>query len=107
MCIGLLLHVAHHRALHSGTVAGRTRFGTERGRFPALVTFDVLVTKGVTIPVPFRKKKCRGRVGVADFNITNHWNPRDVQNNIHSSQFGTFFNSAYRSFRTKFEIVKY
>ena len=77
----------------------------EGGRFPALVTFDVLITKGVSIP--FRGKKYRGRVGVSVFNITNHWNPRDVQNNIHSSQFGTFFNSADRSFRTKFEIVKY
>jgi hypothetical protein len=77
----------------------------EGGRFPALVTFDILVTKGVSIP--FRGKKYKGRVGVSVFNITNHWNPRDVQNNIHSSQFGTFFNSAERSFRTKFEIVKY
>lgn len=75
------------------------------GRFPRLLTLDVLVTKGVTIP--FRGKKYRGRVGLSIFNITNHWNPRDVQNNVNSSQFGTFFNSAYRSFRTKFEIVKY
>ena len=77
----------------------------EGGRFPALVTFDLLVTKGVTIP--FRGKKYKGRVGLSVFNITNHWNPRDVQNNIQSSQFGTFFNSADRSFRTKFELVKF
>jgi hypothetical protein len=75
------------------------------GRFPRLWTLDVLVTKGVTIP--FRGKKYKGRVGLSIFNITNHWNPRDVQNNVDSSQFGTFFNSADRSFRTKFEIVKY
>jgi hypothetical protein len=77
----------------------------EGGRFPPLVTFDILVTKGVTIP--FRGKRYKGRVGLSVFNITNHWNPRDVQNNIHSGQFGTFFNSAYRSFRTKFELVKF
>jgi Carboxypeptidase regulatory-like domain len=77
----------------------------EGGRFPPLVTFDILITKGVTIP--FRGKRYKGRVGLSVFNITNHWNPRDVQNNIHSSQFGTFFNSAYRSFRTKFELVKF
>jgi len=75
------------------------------GRFPPLVTFDILITKGVTIP--FRGKRYKGRVGLSVFNITNHWNPRDVQNNINSSQFGTFFNSAYRSFRTKFELVKF
>ena len=32
---------------------------------------------------------------------------RDVQNNIAASQFGTFYNSADRSVRLKFELVKY
>jgi outer membrane receptor for ferrienterochelin and colicin len=77
----------------------------EGGRFPRLLTLDILVTKGVAIP--FRGKKYRGRVGLSVFNLTNHWNPRDVQNNLDSTQFGTFFNSAGRSFRTKFELVKY
>lgn len=75
------------------------------GRFPQLITLDLLVTKGVKIP--FRGKKYKGRVGVTIFNITNHWNPRDVQNNLSSSQFGTFYNSRDRSFRTKFEFVKF
>ena len=75
------------------------------GRFPSLVTLDLLVTKGVKIP--FRGKKYRGRVGVTVFNITNHWNPRDVQNNLASPAFGTFYNSPDRSFRTKFEFVKF
>ena len=77
----------------------------EGGRFPSLVTLDVLVTKGLTIP--FRGKKYRGRAGLTVFNITNHWNPRDVQNNIDSSRFGTFFNSPGLSLRLKFEFVKY
>ena len=34
------------------------------------------------------------------FNITNHWNPRDVQNNVDSRQFGTFFNSPGLSVRS-------
>lgn len=75
------------------------------GRFPRLMTFDLLVTKGIKIP--FRGKKYKGRVGVTIFNITNHWNPRDVQNNLASPQFGTFYNSPDRSFRTKFEFVKF
>ena len=75
------------------------------GRFPSLFTLDLLVTKGVKIP--FRGKKYRGRVGVTVFNITNHWNPRDVQNNLASPAFGTFYNSPDRSFRTKFEFVKF
>lgn len=77
----------------------------EGGRFPSLFTLDLLVTKGLTIP--FRGKKYRGRAGITIFNITNHWNPRDVQNNLDSRQFGTFFNSPGLSVRLKFEFVKY
>ena len=77
----------------------------EGGRFPQLVTLDLLVTKGLSIP--FRGKKYKGRAGFTIFNITNHWNPRDVQNNLASGQFGTFFNSPERSVRLKFEFVKY
>jgi hypothetical protein len=77
----------------------------EGGRFPSLVTLDLLVTKGVTIR--FRGKKYKGRAGMTLFNITNHWNPRDVQNNLDARQFGTFFNSPERSVRLKFEFVKY
>jgi Carboxypeptidase regulatory-like domain/TonB dependent receptor len=77
----------------------------EGGRFPSLLTVDLLITKGVSIP--FRGKKYKGRVGLSIFNITSHWNPRDVQSNLDSAQFGTFFNSAGRSFRTKFELVKF
>ncbi|HXQ74833.1 MAG TPA: TonB-dependent receptor [Pyrinomonadaceae bacterium] len=77
----------------------------EGGRFPQLVTLDLLIMKGLTIP--FRGKKYKGRAGFTVFNITNHWNPRDVQNNLASPQFGTFFNSPDRSVRLKFEFVKY
>ncbi|HEY3580966.1 MAG TPA: carboxypeptidase regulatory-like domain-containing protein [Pyrinomonadaceae bacterium] len=78
---------------------------TEGGRYPQLMTLDLLVTKGLSIP--FRGKKYKGRAGFTIFNITNHWNPRDVQNNLDAQQFGTFYNSADRSVRLKFEFVKY
>jgi hypothetical protein len=77
----------------------------EGGRFPQLMTLDLLVMKGLKIR--FRGKEYKGRAGFTVFNITNHWNPRDVQNNIAGGQFGTFFNSADRSVRLKFEFVKY
>jgi hypothetical protein len=77
----------------------------EGGRFPQLLTLDVLVMKALKIR--FRGKEHKGRAGFTVFNITNHWNPRDVQNNIDSGQFGTFFNSPDRSVRLKFEFVKY
>jgi len=75
------------------------------GRFPQLLTLDLLVMKALKIR--FRGKEYKGRAGFTIFNITNHWNPRDVQNNIASGQFGTFYNSAERSVRLKFEFVKY
>lgn len=77
----------------------------EAGRFPQLLTLDLLVMKALKIR--FRGKEYKGRAGFTVFNITNHWNPRDVQNNIESTQFGTFFNSPGRSVRLKFEFVKY
>jgi hypothetical protein len=77
----------------------------EGGRFPQLLTLDLLVMKALKIR--FRGKEYKGRAGFTIFNITNHWNPRDVQNNIASEQFGTFYNSPGRSVRLKFEFVKY
>ena len=59
------------------------------------------------LKIHFRGKEYKGRAGFTIFNITNHWNPRDVQNNLDSQQFGTFFNSPGRSVRLKFEFVKY
>ncbi len=75
------------------------------GRFPQLFTLDVLVMKGLKIP--FRGKTYRGRAGITFFNLTNHFNPRDVQTNLASPQFGGFYNSPGISMRLKFEFVKY
>jgi hypothetical protein len=85
------------------------------GRFPSFFSLDLQVTKFLRVPVPswkvipaqFRGKKYGGRVGIKFFNVTNHWNPRDVQNNLDSSSFGTFYNSVGRSIRLKFEFVKF
>ena len=75
------------------------------GRFPTFVSIDTQVTKDFTIPkfVPRFQGK-HARVGVAVFNLTNHFNPRDVQNNLGSLKFGQFFNSLGTSVRGKFEI---
>ena len=75
------------------------------GRFPHMFTLDVLIMKGLAIP--FKGKKYHGRAGITFFNVTNHFNPRDVQNNIASPQFGGFYNSPGLNMRLKFEFVKY
>jgi hypothetical protein len=85
------------------------------GRFPRFFSLDLQVTKEWIIKVPhwkfipqkFRGKKYPGRFGVKLFNITNHFNPRDFQNNIDAVDFGTFYNSSRRAFRLKFEFVKF
>ncbi|MDX6446286.1 MAG: hypothetical protein QOH71_3360 [Blastocatellia bacterium] len=73
----------------------------QAGRFPTFFSLDAQVTKGFRIPM-FEKHKMR--VGVAVFNITNHFNPRDVQNNLGSPRYGQFFNSLGTSVRGKYEI---
>ncbi|HVF28312.1 MAG TPA: TonB-dependent receptor [Pyrinomonadaceae bacterium] len=75
------------------------------GRFPTFFSLDAQVIKGFAIPrfVPGLKGR-RARVGIAVFNITNHFNPRDVQNNLGSSRAGQFFNSLSTSVRGKFEF---
>lgn len=70
------------------------------GRFPKYLSLDVQVTKGFKLP--FFKDK-RVRAGVALFNLTNHFNPRDVQNNITSPQFGRFYNSVGTGLKAKFD----
>jgi len=92
-------------------IGGRNR----AGRFPSYFTLDLQATKGLTIRVPslgiipatFRGRAVKGRAGIKLFNLTNHWNPRDVQENIASPDFGTFYNSVRRTLRLKFEFVKF
>lgn len=85
------------------------------GRYPNFFSLDLQITKGLTprvpnwgfIPAKFRGRKFPGRFGVKLFNLTNHWNPRDFQNNVNAADFGTFYNSPRRGIRLKFEFVKF
>jgi hypothetical protein len=70
------------------------------GRFPTFASLDLQVMRGVTLP--FRGKKYKARVGLKVFNLTNHFNPRDFQGNLASSDFGGFFNSVSRKYSGKF-----
>jgi len=69
------------------------------GRFPNLFTLDLAVTKDVQF------KSRRARVGIQVFNLTNHFNPQDVQNNVDSPIHGQFANSVDRQIRTKFTLL--
>ncbi len=75
--------------------------GRNQARFPKYLSLDLQVTKGFKLPF-FDNKKAR--VGVALFNLTNHFNPRDVQNNLTSPNFGKFYNSLGTAVKAKFDV---
>jgi hypothetical protein len=69
-------------------------------RFPRFSSFDLQITRPVTLH--FGEKRLRARVGAGVFNLFNHFNPRDVQSNVASARFGEFFNTSWREYRGKF-----
>ena len=68
-------------------------------RFPTFSSTDLQVTRPFTLHLGERQLKMRA--GAAVFNLFNHDNPRDVQTIVNSSQFGDFYNDAWRTFRGK------
>jgi hypothetical protein len=74
------------------------------GRFPTFLALDLQALK--TIALPNRLEKYRLKVGAKVFNLTNHFNPRDFQNNLASANFGSFYNGVGRMFAMKFVIEK-
>jgi TonB dependent receptor-like, beta-barrel/Carboxypeptidase regulatory-like domain len=71
-------------------------------RFPRFSSFDLQVTRPVSLPIG--DHRLRARVGLGVFNVFNHFNPRDVQNILVSERFDGFFNSAWREYRGKFVL---
>ena len=71
-------------------------------RFPRFASFDLQVSKEVRLP-GFGKGR-KAKVGFGVFNLFNHFNPRDVQNDLDSYRFGSLFNSPPRTFRGKFVL---
>ncbi len=68
-------------------------------RFPRFQSADLQITRPFTTHI--RDKELHLRAGGSVFNVFNHDNPRDVQNNLDSSTSGAFYNDAWREFRGK------
>jgi hypothetical protein len=68
-------------------------------RFRGFNSLDIQVLKELRLP--FRGKEHKLKVGLGVFNVFNHFNPRDVQNDLDSPRFGDFFNGPNRTFRGK------
>ena len=69
-------------------------------RFQRFNSFDLQLLR--EFKLPFRHKERRIKLGLGVYNLFNHFNPRDVQNDVDSDRFGDFFNGNSRSFRGKF-----
>jgi len=74
------------------------------GRFPTFVSLDLQVLKTISLPGPFNKY--RAHLGLKVFNLTNHFNPRDFQNNLASDSFGVYSNGVGRKFGTRISFSK-
>jgi hypothetical protein len=72
-------------------------------RFPQFSSFDFQVSRNVAIPMG-SERRAKARVGLAVFNLFNHFNPRDVQTIEESSHFGAFSNNAWREYRGQFTV---
>jgi len=72
------------------------------GRFPTFANLDSQIFKDFKVKA-FGKKRTV-RVGVKLFNLLNHFNPRDVQQNIDAANALGFFNGRGRLVRGKFFI---
>lgn len=68
-------------------------------RFPVFAQLDLRITRTFQV-----FKKYNVMLGLKVFNAMNRFNPRDVQNNIDSPAFGTFYNGVDRTYRAAFEI---
>ncbi|HVS21908.1 MAG TPA: TonB-dependent receptor, partial [Pyrinomonadaceae bacterium] len=69
-------------------------------RFPQFFSLDVELAKEFKLT-----KKYGMRLSVLGFNLTNHFNPRDVHANISDRQFREFFASYRRYFTGGFDIL--
>jgi hypothetical protein len=69
-------------------------------QFPRFVSTDLQVLREIRLPI----KDKHARIGFGVFNIFNHPNYRDVQNDLDSDRFGEFFNGVSRTFHGKFVL---
>jgi len=73
---------------------------SDRTRFPNFYSLDARVSKDFQV-----SKKYTLRLSVTGYNITNHFNPAVVRNNIADRDFGTFFGNTRRRLRLDFDVI--
>lgn len=71
-------------------------------RFPNFVSLDLTIAKELKLPL-FEKRTAVVRFKI--FNLTNHFNPRNVFANINGPQFGEFVVNYRRFYRIDFDFI--
>ena len=73
-------------------------------RFPQFFSLDLKLGKEFGLPLPFIKNR-RFRGALTIFNLTDHFNPRDVYNNVASPYFNHFVGLQHRFFDSELDIL--
>lgn len=73
-------------------------------RFPRFFSLDLKLGKEFGLPLPFIKNR-RFRGSLTVFNLTDHFNPRDVYSNIASPYFNHFVGLQHRFFDSELDIL--
>lgn len=73
---------------------------SDQTRYPHFLALDLEVAKEFKVT-----NKYGVRLSLRGFNLTNHFNPRDVRANVADPRFGEFFASYYRYFTGGFDII--
>lgn len=69
-------------------------------RFPRFMALDVEIAKDFQMT-----RKYGVRLSLRGFNLTNHFNPRDVRANVADPSFGQFLSPYRRYFTGGFDII--
>ncbi|MBL8150384.1 MAG: TonB-dependent receptor [Blastocatellia bacterium] len=73
---------------------------SDRTRFPRFAALDMAITKEVKF------KKYTAQFTVSIFNVTDHFNPRNIKANLADPGFGTFFGNFRRFYRLDFAVIR-
>ncbi|MGE5327459.1 MAG: TonB-dependent receptor domain-containing protein, partial [Deltaproteobacteria bacterium] len=74
-------------------------------RLPAFASLDLKMTKDFRLPLIPWLSSHQIRLSGTIFNVTDHYNPRDVINNVTSPRFGEFLGIQHRFYDVGFDIV--
>ena len=74
-------------------------------RLPAFASLDLKMTKDFRFPLIPWLSNHQVRLSGTIFNVTDHYNPRDVINNVTTSRYGEFLGIQHRFYDVGFDII--